>query len=282
MTRLRRGVPALLAILGLAAFVAAPAFAQTGAAKSKRRHHPHHAVRPVEAQRMPDFPVYESPGVVPNPGGDKDPAVLKADTDRLEQELVKGGELFKNGISGTDPEQNYIGDCYLMAAMSAIAKQDPDAIKNAFKKNADGTYTVRLYDLKGGKAVPHDVTIDADLPRDGWYGYYYARAHDPKELWPALLEKAFAARAGSYGKIEAGVPGEAMQAITGKPSSDIELRGKGVNADAVFDQLKAALAAHKPVTAATLSDSSASKYTGTNIYADHTYTVWGVSEEKGV
>jgi hypothetical protein len=212
----------------------------------------------------------------------KDPAVLKADKDKLEQELVKGGKLFKNGVKGTDPEQNYIGDCYLMAAMSSVAKASPDVIKNAFKQNRDGTFTVRLWDRKGRKLVPHDVRIDLDLPRNGWNGYNYARAHDPRELWPALLEKAFAVRAGSYSKIEAGIPGEAMAAITGKLSTEINLRGKGVSANDVFDQIAAGVKAKKPMTAATLGDSSNAKYANTNIFADHTYTIWGTSTENGV
>jgi peptidoglycan/LPS O-acetylase OafA/YrhL len=62
MTRLRRGVPALFAILGLAAFAAAPAVAKT-----KHHHVVHsHAVAP----QQPNFPVYESQGVDRNPGGD--------------------------------------------------------------------------------------------------------------------------------------------------------------------------------------------------------------------
>jgi hypothetical protein len=212
----------------------------------------------------------------------RDPAVLKADKQRLEQQVVKGGQLFRHGVSGSDPEQNYIGDCYLMAAMSAVAKSSPDVIEKMFKKLKNGKYAVTLWDKKGDHMEKHVVVIDSDLPRNGWYGYYYARAKDPKELWPALLEKAFAVRAGSYHKIEAGIPGEAMAAITGKMSNDIDLRAKGTNADEVFAQLEAAVKASKPATAATLSDSSAAKYKGTNIYTDHTYTVWGTSTENGV
>ena len=215
----------------------------------------------------------------PDPIGVHDPAVLPADQDRLEQEVVKGGQLFRNGVKGTDPEQNYIGDCYLMAAMSAVAKTHPEVIEQAFKQVGDGKYEVTLHDLHG---KPQKVTIDADLPRNGWYGYYYARSHDPKELWPALLEKAFAQRAGSYGKIEAGVPGDAMTALTGKKSKDLDLRAKGTKPDQVFQEIDAAVKAGKPITAATLSDASSSKYTGTNIYSDHTYTVWGTSVENGV
>jgi hypothetical protein len=86
------------------------------------------------------------PGDHPDPIDVDDPPVLKADRDRLEQEVVKGGQLFRNGIKGTDPEQNYIGDCYFVGGMSAVAHANPLAIAKAFKKNKDGTFTVRLYD----------------------------------------------------------------------------------------------------------------------------------------
>jgi hypothetical protein len=223
------------------------------------------------------------PGPKPNPGGLADPAVLKGDKDKLEQQAIAGGELFRNGVGGEDADQDYIGDCYLIASMSSIAQANPKAIEDAFKQNANGTYTVRIYEQSAsGKWVAQHVTIDGDLPRNSWTGNEYARGSDPKELWPALLEKAFAARAGGYGQIEAGVPGDAMSAITGKPSADIAMRGKGVTADGVFAQLQAAVKAGKPATAVTLGESSSAKYKGTNIYADHTYSVFGVTEEKGV
>jgi hypothetical protein len=219
--------------------------------------------------------------IAKDPGPLKNPAVLKGDLKKVQPELIEGGELFRNGVSGKDPEQNYIGDCYLMAAMSSVANSSPEAIAKMFKAEKDGTYTVTLFDRKGGKLVPHPVRVDADLPRNGWYGYVYARSHDPKELWPALLEKAFAARAGSYGKIEAGVPGEAMEEITGLKSTDLDLRAKGTKPDDTFAKISAAVKAGKPITAATLSDASAAKYTNTNIYADHTYSIFGVSTEGG-
>jgi hypothetical protein len=60
MMRLRRGVPTLAALVGLAAFAAAPA-----EAKLKRHHAEHAAVRPATK-----FPVYVDQGSDRNPGGD--------------------------------------------------------------------------------------------------------------------------------------------------------------------------------------------------------------------
>jgi hypothetical protein len=64
MTRLRRGVPAVVAFVALAAFSAAPA-----AAKVKHRH-PLHAEHARALPRSEPFPVYVDQGSDRNPGGD--------------------------------------------------------------------------------------------------------------------------------------------------------------------------------------------------------------------
>jgi hypothetical protein len=61
MMRLRRGVPALVALLGLAAFAAAPAGAKT-------KHPILHVHRALPAAAP--FPVYVDHGSDRNPGGD--------------------------------------------------------------------------------------------------------------------------------------------------------------------------------------------------------------------
>jgi hypothetical protein len=62
MTRSSRALPAIIALLGLAAFAGSPA-----EAKVKR----HHVVRaPGVVHREPTFPNYVSNGVDRNPGGD--------------------------------------------------------------------------------------------------------------------------------------------------------------------------------------------------------------------
>lgn len=66
MTRSSRGIPAILALLGLAAFAAAPAEAKV------KRHHmtPRVAQARPRLQRPSEFPVYVGTGVDRNPGGD--------------------------------------------------------------------------------------------------------------------------------------------------------------------------------------------------------------------
>lgn len=232
-------------------------------------------------EHMRPIMVLDDPTPV-NPGGVADPKVLKADEKRVRQELIKGGQLVKNGIRGEDVTQKYLGDCYLIAAMAAVAHTRPDLIEGAFKKRSDGTYDVTLYQPKGRGFEKTTVRIDADLPHNDWYHLTYASGADERELWPALLEKAVAQKAGSYGAIEAGVPGDAMSMFTGKTAEMVDFRAAGVKADQVFEQLSAAVKDGRPATASTFGESSNAKYTNSGLYADHAYSVWGTEVKGGV
>jgi Calpain family cysteine protease len=216
-----------------------------------------------------------------NPLGLKDPKVLPTDVKTTRQEVIAGSSLFINGISGNDVRQKYLGDCYLMAAMASVARVNPQLIERAFHKRTDGTYDVTIFKRHGSKFEPVKVHIDADLPHNDWYHLTYASGRDEKELWPALLEKAVAAHAGSYGKIEAGVPGDALSWLTGKPTTALDFHSAGVRSENVLHELEKALAEHRPATASTFGESSNAKYTNTGLYSDHAYSVWGIERSGG-
>jgi hypothetical protein len=55
------------------------------------------------------------------------------------------GQLFQNGITYTDINQNDLGDCYFLAGLAATALRTPDVLQNMFIANGDNTWTVRLY-----------------------------------------------------------------------------------------------------------------------------------------
>lgn len=216
-----------------------------------------------------------------NPLGVADPDVLPADKKRVRQTVLEGAVLFKNGVSGHDAMQRYLADCYLIAAMASVARTRPELIEQAFARRPDGSYDVTIYEQKGRALVPVKVHVDADLAYNDWNRLSYASGRDEKELWPALLEKAFAKRAGGYAKIEAGVPGDAMSWLTGKPSTMLDLRAAGVKPDQVWAELSQAVKERRPATASTFMASSDAKYTNTGLYSDHAYTVWGVETSGG-
>ena len=84
-----------------------------------------------------------------------------------------------------DVNQGAIGDCYLVAALAAIAASTPGEIYNMIKDNGDGTVNVRMFDPTGGGApTAKYFTIQKSLVTNG--------RHSEGALWVPLLEKAYA------------------------------------------------------------------------------------------
>ena len=135
-------------------------------------------------------------------------------------------QLLVNGIDPMDIAQGAIGDCWYMASLMAVAQADPSVIEDAITQNANGTYTVRLYD--DGEPVNITVTpemvVREDDPAfsyqskyqldDGTLGY---------ELWPLVMEKALALHWGDYAAIEGDSPGLGLEVVTGQSSSSSDL-----------------------------------------------------------
>ena len=69
-----------------------------------------------------------------------------------------------NGITPLDVRQGAVGDCWYMAAASALAEK-PKRLEKIFlnadsETNKNGIYAVNLYVL----GVPHTVVVDDFLP----------------------------------------------------------------------------------------------------------------------
>lgn len=102
----------------------------------------------------------------------------------------------------TDIKQGYLGDCYFLAGLAALAER-PDRIFNLFllqEINQQKYFSVKM--LYKGKWM----TIDMDeyIP---WYNDKPAFSRSNQdELWVILLEKAWAKLYTSYKRIEAGYP----------------------------------------------------------------------------
>ncbi len=137
------------------------------------------------------------------------------------------GSISPDGISPGDIQQGALGDCYFLAALASVAQQHPEVIWNAIKDNGDGTYTVIFH--QDGK--PIQITVDNEFPvtednngqptLDPAYAY---TGSTPQELWPLIMEKAYAQLDGnSYPRIEGGWPGDAVELLTGRPPLRLDL-----------------------------------------------------------
>lgn len=144
------------------------------------------------------------------------------------------GQLFARGIGDArdidinDVKQGAVGDCYFMSSLAALAKSNPEAVRNMIRDNGDGTYVVTLHQRRlpwepgSGEFKPVRITISGELPlRNGsaTFAAFGDADGQKQELWAALIEKAYATYRGGYGISEGGWPANAMETLTGKSST---------------------------------------------------------------
>ena len=191
------------------------------------------------------------------PGGhDNDESERKSDsTWKRIKDVYKGGSHSlwgHNGIQFNDPNQGYIGDCWLIAAAS-IAAKDENRIRKIFHiedLNSAGVYAVDLFIM----GIPVTVTVDDYLPF--WTGtdsLVYARPGPDESLWMPILEKAAAKLFGNYEILVGGFMGPAIQMLTGAPYFETPNADKSV--DELWDYIDKKVQAGWMVTTAS--------YTGT-------------------
>jgi calpain-15 len=130
-------------------------------------------------------------------------------------------EVFRD-IEPNDIHQGEIGDCYFLSALSSLAEH-PDLIKRLFdtqEVNQSGVYAVWL-NIDG---MWREFILDDYFPvRQTERGVSFAFTKtSEEELWPMLLEKAYAKAYGNYDKIVGGDPVYALRDLTGAPFKRIE------------------------------------------------------------
>lgn len=138
-------------------------------------------------------------------------------------------------IHHTDVAQGYLGDCYFLAALGAVAKANPEAIRELITAKDDGTYDVKLY-LRKKKFFnwsglsPIIVNVTADLAVNSSHNLVYAKEGD-SELWVALVEKAYAKLNGTedksaYQNIVGGFGNRGIETIVGHQASKFNPKRK--------------------------------------------------------
>jgi len=148
------------------------------------------------------------------------------------------GQLFNGTPSHLDTRQGMLGDCYLIASLGSLADSNPDAVRNMFIDNGDGTYTVRFYSKYGNgqtSGTADYVTVNRQLPTDARgllvYSNTASYANDRNlSIWIALAEKAYAqwnetgneGRDGTnrYGSISGGNPYYVFSQVIGYEASN--------------------------------------------------------------
>ncbi len=160
-------------------------------------------------------------------------------------------ELFTGGPRAGDVKQGALGDCYLLAALSAISAQDPSIIRNAMRDNKDGTVTVRFYNAE---LEPVYVTVDKTIPTKN--GADLGARGGKEALWVKLMEKAYVQSGlagGNLKKAEAGT-------FTG--------RYKDIEGGNVFDTVSMLLGQKQGIVSGAYRYLSLSAKSGTGEYTE--------------
>ncbi|MFN8672061.1 MAG: C2 family cysteine protease [Candidatus Sericytochromatia bacterium] len=105
------------------------------------------------------------------------------------KEKLKNNEHIKNekgefrlpekasDINYKDIKQGNVGDCYFLAALTSLAKVNPQKIKDMIKDNGDGTYNVKF----------NNTSIKVNKPTDSELALYSTGSS-----WVPIIEKAYA------------------------------------------------------------------------------------------
>lgn len=199
------------------------------------------------------------------------------------------GSISPDGISPGDIQQRALGDCYFLAALASVAQQHPEVIWDAIKDNGDGTYTVTFY--QNGKPV--EIRVDNEFPvREDSNGNptsqpaYANTGSNPQELWPMIMEKAYAQLDGnSYSKIVGGWPGEAVELLTGRPPQQLDLSASTPEEATIrLQELQNYLNDGHYLTAATRPKGLLENDAGwpSNVVPSHAYSIERVDVENGL
>lgn len=124
-------------------------------------------------------------------------------------------------MEADDVRQGSVGDCYFLAALSAVVQHHPDLADDLIDETYEehGIYGVSLWRRGRWRMTWVDSFFPCYRPSSkthrGKHRLIFAGATDRKEIWPLVVEKAFAKVAGSYEAISGGQVVMALEMLTG-------------------------------------------------------------------
>jgi hypothetical protein len=142
-------------------------------------------------------------------------------------------------ISVHDIHQGALGDCFLLSAIGELALFYPSLISSMITASSSTTETVTLYDAYNTGSGPGprhhpsspsfkavSVTVDNSTfsPRGVNSAFAYSQniVGNQQEIWPQVLEAAYAIKHGGYNAIaNGGYPARALEELTGHAATSI-------------------------------------------------------------
>jgi hypothetical protein len=205
------------------------------------------------------------------------------------------GRFFNEAAEVSDPIQGGVPNCYLIAAMSAVASAQPHRIKHMTRATGPGQQdfvnTVRFFDEETHAA--HDVEVGDAIPLNHSNKLpLYARSSDSGECWPSILEKAYAkwesGHKGDRPDIPSTANGSAARACAQLTGLTVfRVATKDTSADDLWSLVQANSKGSRtknPMVAATYPTGGAAPgkvvYADANLVAGHAYSVLGWHQRK--
>lgn len=123
--------------------------------------------------------------------------------------------LFRDGASSDDVMQQMLGDCYYLSAIAILGDQETRdkfviVTGNIEEWKECGAFCVMFYEV----GEPDYVIVDDKLPMDANHQFVFTKTRSGNEIWPQILEKAYAKKYGSYAEIEGGFVDLALAELT--------------------------------------------------------------------
>ncbi|WP_256792516.1 C2 family cysteine protease [Terrabacter sp. Ter38] len=102
------------------------------------------------------------------------------------------GRFYNESTEFLDPVQGYVGDCYVIAAMSSVAWSMPYVIADRTRATGmDNESFVHQIGFHGAHGLEQVEVTDRILVSSG-SSVEYAKSKEPGEIWPSVYEKAYA------------------------------------------------------------------------------------------
>ena len=186
-----------------------------------------------------------------------------------------------SAINVNDIHQGQIGDCFLLSAFGEMALYHPSAISNMIHFNPNGTETVFLYGGSNGSPPQfgqYSFTSMTETVTNTFSGSSVNNGAtqdvvgSQKEIWPQVIEKAYALASGGYSGIQnGGSPFLALEELTGKAA--IWMRG--------FTMSLTDLAQHSAAGDLIVMDTFATSNLPFNLVGNHAYMFEGMKSVGG-
>jgi hypothetical protein len=204
------------------------------------------------------------------------------------KEWFDKGDYFEDVAEVNDPIQGALGDCYFIAALSSVAWARPYVIVNMVRPSGWGNednpiHQINFYKDGVGSAQPVEVSEKVPVVKNS-HSWVYARSLDSTEIWPAVMEKAYAkwrtnntTDYPSYPPIAGGDPVMACaQLINGKRTYK---GNSGTSANDLWNFVRSNSLSRRtvnPMVAWTYSSQPAgTDYASARVVANHAYSVLG-------